>query len=425
MLERILSLYERARESLLVVPLLLVVLGVLAAWVAITVDAAGDGPGGFLVESSVPNARAVLTTVAGATASVAGIVFALTAVAVQLASSAYSSRVIQGYMRDGVQQAVIGLVGATFAYSLLTLASITDPADGALDARPRLTVTLGVVLGVASFLAIIVFIDHSVRSLRADAIIRRLSDETIAAVRLHHPEVATPDVGPFEHPDADPVRVSSNRRGWVRTVDRDGLLESLPAGTIVRLDVGVGQHVYEGARIASVWLRDDEGDLEAKVRAAISVGRSRTIDQDPLYGIRLMVDVGLRALSPGVNDPTTAVTTVRHLTGPIGEVLARDLPPRVFRGADGRRLYEPERPDDDDFVRVAFRELRLAARGQPEVLEALGGVLVDLAGSHEEDTAAHRRLAVEAERVASVAAGLDEVDRQRVVDVVAPLVGPD
>jgi uncharacterized membrane protein len=398
-----------------VVPVLLAGAGTALAWLTIRADEAGIGEpwSTFLVEASVDSSRSLLTTVAGATASVAGIVFALTAVAVQLASSTYSPRVIQGYMRDGFQQSVIGLVAGTFAFALLTLASI-DETGGT---EPRLTVTLGVGLGVASFLVIIVMIDHVVRSLRADSIIRRLTEETLAAIRRYHPEKAALDPGDFTAPSSESIVVRSTRRGWLRAIDRDGTLDRLPPGSIVRLDTSVGALLHDGAQVATVWSdRLDVEHAEAIVRDGLVVGRSRTLDQDPIYGMRLLADVALRALSPGINDPTTAVTVVRHLTGLLHEVFTRDLPPRVYQGEDGRRLYEPHRPNDADFLRVALREVRLFAKGQPEVQESIAALLADLAAATEPDGRRHALLAQEATDLLTTAASLSEADRRRVAD---------
>lgn len=423
MIERALGWWERARESLLVVPVVLVAVGTALAWAAIRIDAAGVGEpwSSILVEASVDSSRAVLTTVAGATASVAGIVFALTAVAVQLASSTYSPRVIQGYLRDGFQQSVIGLVAGTFAFALLALASIDE--SGAT--RPRLTVTLGVGLGVVTFLVIVVTIDHVVRSLRADSIIRRLTEETLAAIRRYHPEQTALDPGDFTPPDAEPVVVRSARRGWIRSIDRDGILDRLPKGSIVRLDTSVGSLLREGGQVATVWSEHlDAAHAQDIVRDALVVGRSRTLDQDPIYGFRLLADVALRALSPGINDPTTAVTVVRHFAGPLVEVFTRDLPPRVYQGEEGRRLYEPLRPTDADFLRVSLREVRLFAGGQPEVLESIAALLTEVASVTGPDGRRHDLLAEEASDLVRAATGLAGDDRDRVVARLGPL-GPD
>lgn len=424
MVERLINLWERARESLLVLPAVMVVAAGALAWAAIRVDldTVTEPWSNLLIEASVGSARAVLTTVAGATATVAGIVFALTAVAVQLASSSYSPRVIQGYMRDGLQQTVIGLVAGTFTFALIALASVAGPADGSLGTEPRMTVTVGLVLGVVAFLVIVVYIDHVVRTLRADAIIRRLTDQTLAAIRRYHPERAALDPGDLDLPDAESLTVTSDRRGWLRSVDRDWLLDRLPPGSLVRLDTSVGSLILEGGPIATVWSDDlDDAAAARLVRDAIVVGGSRTLDQDPLYGIRMLADVALRALSPGINDPTTAVTVIRHLTGPLWEVLTRDLPPRVYQGEDGRRLFEPKRPTDADFVRVALREIRLSAGGQPEVLEAMGALLSDLAPATEPDTRRRGLVEEQAGYLVRTAGTLSEPDRNRVVAALGDL----
>ncbi len=401
------------------VPALLVLIGSALAWAAISIDAAGASEpwSSLLVEASVESSRAVLTTVAGATASVAGIVFALTAVAVQLASSTYSPRVIQGYLRAGFQQAVIGVVAATFAFALLCLASIDDGGT----AQPRVTVTLGVGLGVVSFLLIIAMIDHVVRSLRADSIIRRLTDETLAAIRRHHPDRVPGAHDDLELPESDAMEVRSDQSGWLRSIDRDGLLDRLPPGSMVRLDVPVGALLREDGPVATVWSDHlSAPEAETIVRDSLAIGHSRTLDQDPIFGFRLLSDVALRALSPGVNDPTTAVTVVRHLGALLIEVFTRDLPPRVHRD-DSRRIYEPLRPTEADFLRVAVREIRLAATSQPEVLEALAGLFSEVASATDPESQRHDLLIAEAADLVTAASSLDEGNRRRVTDLLGDL----
>jgi uncharacterized membrane protein len=157
--------------------------------------------------------------------------------------------------------------------------------------------------------------------------------------------------------------------------------------------VRVGTFVAEGAPLVTLWPAPDEPDaIGARVAGAFGLGRGRTMQQGVLFGIRQLVDIALRALSPGVNDPTTANEVLVSLGSVVGDLLTRDLPPRVERGQEDRVLYRPHDPTHADFVHRAFDQIRIAAASQPHVavallhtLERLSDVLerADLSGRAE------------------------------------------
>ena len=161
---------ERVRDSLFLVPAALIVASVALAWATTRLDSVA--PGGLpLLPAGVVGARSILSTIAGATITVAAIVFSITAVAVQLASTQYSPRVVGGLFRDSLQQWVIGVVVGTFTFSLTALALGPGTADPG-GAAPRVTVTVAVGLAVTSMLLIVGFIDRTTRSITVSEIVR-------------------------------------------------------------------------------------------------------------------------------------------------------------------------------------------------------------------------------------------------------------
>lgn len=379
------SWLDRIKDSFFLIPAgIIVFLGALSR-VAVALDGfARDKDSAFpwLVPTTVDSARAILSTVATATVTVAAIVFSMTAVVVQLATSQFSPRVTQGFLRDRYQQVTIGLTIGTFVYSLLVLAGVRGGEENT-GATHDVSVTIAVVLAVASMIAIVSFIDRIMRKMRIDTIVRTLAEETKASFQeLPEREVTATDSD--ASPDGESLsRMAVTKSGWVRSIDIDTLLDGVPDGTVVRLDIRPGDYIAVGEVAATMWPAVDE-HAEAVVGRAIDLGRTRTIESDPSYGIRQMVDIALRALSPSLNDATTGADVVHHLTGPISAVLLRDLPGRVAGNDRGSRAFMPRALTHSDYVHGAFREIRINATDQPHVLMALLETLSSLIGLVED-----------------------------------------
>ncbi len=365
------------RSSLFFIPALFIAGALLLARVLTWIDGHVDLEGvPIVIGSTAAGARALLGTAAGATITVAGIVFSVTVVSVQLASSQFSPRVLQGFLRDRFKQNVIGLVVGTFTYCLVVLA-VTRGTEG----RARLAVTVALALAVLSILAIVAFIDQSARSMQVGEVVRRIADETLHHIRRAHPERGTlPAVEAREAPmpPGEGYTVRAPDDGWVQEVDADALLRALPPDGVMRLDTRVGAFMAAQMPLATIWPEPKREGIERPVRRAVKLGRTRTLLQDEAFGVRQLVDIALRALSPGVNDPTTANEVLVHLAGIVREVMVRDLPPRVVAGEEGRRLFLPHNLDRPAFVRAAFAEIRVAAMNQPAVLGTLVRVLAGL-----------------------------------------------
>lgn len=391
----------RLRESLFTLPVVIVVLCAGGALLALWADGNfGDSFESWpILATTVPGGRAIATTVAGATITVAAIVFSITALSTQMAANQYSPRVVGGFFEDPIQQMIIGLVVGTFTYCLLVLASLSNAIIDGGDATPSVSITVAVGLGVISAIAIVAYINHSLRRMQIDSVVRRIAASSIKAIGRHVEESdpASGDHGP--PPTGESVPIRSEVGGWVVAIDPGQALESMPSNSTARVDVRLGEAVSVDDRIVTLWPTPPENWAGADgLRRAVVTAPERSLDLDPTFGIRQLVDIGLRALSPGVNDPTTAVDVIHHLKTPVRTVLLSDAPRRVFSGADSRRVFLAETPSRSDYVHNAFSEIRLAASGQPYVLSALIEVLQDLSsdldrsGLEGRETAVHQEL---------------------------------
>ena len=335
----------------------------------------------------------MLSTVAGATVSFAGIAFSVSLLVIQLSASQHSPRVVQTLFRDPFNKRVIAIVMGTFAYCLVVLRAVRGPLEeGGEQVVPNISLALAVLLGITAVLATVAFINHSAHSMDISVVLERVTDGALDHARRHWPErsraddeqlTGTPSAAelvsvPIEDERAGEAGVvlRFRRNGWVQALDVDRLANLVPPrGTIVVLS-SAGRYAVQGAPLCRVLGEvDDAGDLESAVHDAVVLGNSRTMQQDASYGVRQLSDVALRAMSPGVNDPTTAQDAIFHLASVVTELLRREPPSPVRVTEGGGRLVLAEEPSHDDLVRIAFEELRRVAAPHPTVciylLEAL------------------------------------------------------
>ena len=429
MLSRLRAQSDRLRSSLFFVPMLCVILGVLVGEAMLVVDELVTGIDPRLT-ATVDSARTVLTTVAGATLTFAGIAFSVSLLLISLASSQYSPRVIHGMFRDPFNKRVMGLVIGTFTYCLVVLravrAALGDDGDAIV---PSVSILLAVVLGIGSILAIIAFINHAAHSMDVSNILRRVTDEVLSQAATAWPEpdpesAAALGEGRWESlPDgASPVRFSEY--GWVQNVDYERLLEVLPTGTRLRLETFAGRYAVQNTPVCHIFPPpDDLADLADAVRAAVMVGESRTLQQDVAYGVRQLADVALKAMSPGINDPTTAHEAISHLGTVLADLLHRQPPSGRLEGKNGEVILIPHATTHEELVGLAFDELRIASADQPTVLIYLLDVLLQVEQSlaELERPRAVRALRGQADliRALNETADVQEQDRERVREAYA------
>lgn len=388
MLVRLRSALEGFRDSLFFLPALFVAFAVVVAQLMLEADrrVSLDSVPSFL-RFTVDSARELLSTVAGATITVSGIVFALTALTVQLASSQFSPRVVRGFLRDRFAQTAIGFMVGTFTYSLLILRAVRSPSgDDVSDIVPNLSAGLALILAVGVVIAILAYVNHTAQSLQATQLIGHITKGTISLARKRFREPGPGGTQPPAPAGAGPGRaLRSPRGGWVQQLSEQSLLAALPESGLVRVEVRVGCFVHEGKRLATVWDGEqDSEDLDEDLVEAFAVGKMRTMQQDVLFGIRQLVDVALRALSPGVNDATTAYECIVHLGSVLYEILRRDLPPVVVTGEGGRCLLRPHELTHADYVARSFDQIRRNITAMPDLCVALLRTLGALAQELED-----------------------------------------
>ena len=252
-------------------PLLIVIAAIVAARLVILLDhdrVPGDIPG--LLSISVAGGRAIAGSVAGATITVAAIVFSITSLSSQIAATQYSPRAVAGFLEDRLQKVVIGLIVGTFVFSLMVLADLSGMAFPDASPRPSVSVTFVLLLGIASAVAIVVYLDHSLRRMRIDAVVRRIAEAAAAGARtLDRTKTAEENLEERSKPEVSPMRVGSTKTGWVLDIDARRLCAQMPAESVTRIAVRVGEAVFTGDQLATVWIKGDDGSVQRLVQGAI------------------------------------------------------------------------------------------------------------------------------------------------------------
>ncbi len=409
---------DRARSSLFVVPLLFVVAGALLALLMLYLDSsAGDLPERFT--ATVDSSRAVLTVVAGATLAFAGVAFSVSLLLVSAASSQYSPRVVHGMFRDPASKRAMGIVMGTFTYCLVVLRAVRGEGGAGGEAVvPSLSTVTALVLGIVAILATVAFISHSAHGLDVSQVLARVTEEALEAVRDHATSGYTDD-RTVEVDDHGAV-VVFEKHGWVQQLDHRSLLDALPAGSRFVVDTAPGRYAVPGTPVGRISPEPSDVDaVSRRLRSAVSLGPTRTLLQDPTYGVRQLADVALRALSPGVNDPTTAQDALFHQAAVLRQLLAAAPPGVTVRDGD-RVLHLAHVPTRAELVNLAFDEVRIAATGQPTVLIYLLEIIDQLVHALTEEATADARAALRRQAGLVLAqadlGSLLEADRERVRD---------
>ncbi len=372
------SSVERIRVSFFFLPMAAVVLAIFAAFGTVWLDSGIDNAARLplVLTSTVESARSILSTIAGATITFAGVAFSISLLVIQLGSSQFSPRVVHTLFRDSFNKRVMALVVGTFTYCVVVLRSVRSPLESGGDAViPNLSVAIALILGIGAILATVAFINHSAHSMDVSEILDRAARESIEQVRR---ERWAPDEGVADGPSSkaaiaersEPASyvVRFDRSGWVQQIDLETFGQLVPDGGFIELHTTAGSFAVDGTLLCSMSHEPD--DVEAfddAVRSAVGIGANRTAQQDTSYGLRQIVDVALRGLSPGINDPTTAQDAIFHAATVLYEVLRRDAPPRVRCLDHGGFLLQPDRMSYQDFVQLAFEEIRRSAAPHPAV----------------------------------------------------------
>jgi uncharacterized membrane protein len=382
------NLLSNLRSSFWFVPSLVVADSIIIALALIEADLVwGDRwlaqvPRLFGIEAE--GARQMLSTLAGSMMTVMGITFSMTLVALALASTQYTSRVLRNFMRSGVTQGALGIFAGIFTYCLIVLRSIRG---GEAAFVPSLAVFFAFVLSIVGVVVLVYFIHHIASSIQASSIIASVAKETMVAIERLFPEKLGQEPDEAGGKESQPVLplldertwypVPSEVSGYVQSVDDDAMLRlAQDRKTIVRMEHGVGAFVVQDTPLASLALAyPPDRETTSALHGIYDVSNYRTIEQDPAFGIRQIVDIALKALSPGINDTSTALMCVDHLTAILARLADRRFPLSYRYEGEALRVIAIV-PTFEDLLADAFDQIRGSAGGNVAIMTRVLGALV-------------------------------------------------
>jgi uncharacterized membrane protein len=333
-------------------------------------------------------ARTVLDAISSSLITVTSLTFSLTVVTLQLASSQFSPRLLRTFTSDVFVQATLALFLATFTFSLTVLRSVRSSGDAQTVFVPRISVTASFLLAMASVIGLVVFLAHLARQIRIETMLRDVHADataTIEAVLSPRSQAHGPtDPAPTPPPHASMLLAQSS--GFLVRVDEDELLACAAKHDIFCvLDAQPGASVVAGTPIGSIWSPtgplppDDAGQLRRCIGKAMHIGFERTAAQDVGYGLRQLTDVANKALSPGINDPTTAVHALGHISAVLCELADRELGSVMLHDDAGYVRVVLRRPDLADLLDLAITQPRRYGCSDPQVMMRLFRLLEEVA----------------------------------------------
>lgn len=373
------QLKDSMRSGFWAIPSVCVALAVVLALGLVQLDSALSSTPGFTFGAGPSGAREVLSAITSAMITFTGLVFSITILVLQQTSSQFSPRVLRTFLRDRKTQVSLGTFVATFVYAVMVLRTVDDGDDSQFVPAVSTTFALGLLLlSVAVFVQ---YIHHIATAIQVSAVIGTTGDETRATLDRRFPAGRSdpPDSGLALTPPGLPSAVVPARRSGVVTyVDEPRLVHlACEADVVLRARAQLGDFLPEGAPLLEVF--GDAASLDpAAVSAAVRQDRDRTLQQDVAFGFRQLVDIAERALSSGVNDPTTAVQALDELHDLLRRLATRPLRTGVHLDDDGalRLVVPPERLED--YLALALDEIEHYGADDRQVQSKIDALLDDI-----------------------------------------------
>lgn len=328
---------------------------------------------------NVESARAILSSVASGMIALTGIVFSLAFVMTQFSASAYSPRLVMWISQDPVLQHALGMFVATFLYAITALAWL-----GRMNAShvPFLTTWTVIFLLVAS---VVVFMRLMQRLslLQVNRVLRSTGDRGRQVIESMYPKIAAqaepPDNSEFQQLPITQTLVHHGRPVVIQGLDNSRLVAlAASAGGIIEMKAAVGDTIVDGTPLLQI-LGGLKTLPDRGLRRAVRTGGERTFQQDPLYAIRLLVDVAIRALSPMLNDPTTAVQALDEIEDLLHRLGTRRLDGQGVRDSSGMLRVIILLPSWEDILQLAFDEIRFYGATSVQVMRRMKALLSSLA----------------------------------------------
>ena len=372
------NIYEKLRASYWFLPSVMAIMAGALAFILVKLDLANEQRGlidlSWISLTGAAGARAILSTVASSMITVTGIVFSITIVTLSLASQQFGPRLLQNFMRDRGNQFVLGTVTSTYLFCLLVMRTVSDGPVSRFV--PHLSILVAVLLAILCVGELIYFIHHVAESIQVTNVIAAVSRELAAEIHRRFPKKISEAVGERETEYAlevllpegfnDQIRpVPALSSGYLQAVDLPGLLKlAEDRDLVIRIGHRVGHFIVAGTPLVEVWPGEaaNTEELAKSVNGFFITGHKRSQEQDLEFLINELVEIAARALSPGVNDPFTAISCINHLGVSLCDLAQRIFPPVLKKDGENRLRIIAYPTTFDRIVDAAFNQIRQYGR---------------------------------------------------------------
>jgi uncharacterized membrane protein len=410
MRHRIAIFFDNLRENFWLLPLIMVASAIGLSIVLVLFDRNLESGTFYAIRwfysGGVEGARDLLSTVASAMMTVAGVTFSITIVALSIASSQFGPRLLRSFMRDTGNQVVLGTFISTFIYCLMVLRTIRG-AEEALFV-PYISVTVAIILAIASLVVLIYFIHHVSSSINADNVISLIQKDIDQAIEKLYPQPEdnnsqTERVEPAGFLDNErrkEIYVLAPRSGYVQGIDYDSLLETAESNDFnIEVRSRTGLFIDRESKMIRIWTEEDlREDTYQDIQNAVIIGARRSGTLDVEYEINQLVEIAVRALSPSLNDPFTAMIAIDQLSASLSKMAERDIPPAYRYDNNSELRLILNTVTFQGVVDAAFNQIRQYGRTSIGVMIRLLEALSIIA-NHTADSEKHEALKRQADMI--------------------------
>lgn len=397
-MKKLLFKWDKLKGTFWFVPVLIIVTSIVLSFGLVYLDSIlslpQKGIGRLLVVNSSDSARVILSTISGAMLGVAGTVFSITLVVLTLASSQFGPSLIKNFMYVRLNQVVLGSYISTYLYCLLVLNAIKDGENYTFI--PSLSILMAIIIAVSNIVLLIVFIHRIAVSIQADKVISDISDFITKQLPSLFNEITEETKASEENLNElatisayrTCVSVKSPKSGYLQYIDNEALIEMLrKSGSLLDLHYRPGGHLVEGVEIGLLYSDERwEAAQTQRIFKHLVIGKTKTSQQDLEFSIYQMVEIASRALSPGVNDPFTAITCIDNLTTTMCYLAKAKFPSNYRFDSEGNLRIIADAMNFEGVLDAAFNQIRQFSIGNTSVMIRLMEALVTVYGFASEET---------------------------------------
>ena len=386
-MKKLLFFWNELKATFWFVPVLIILFSILLSVGLVVLDSVINLPQNnftrFFFVNSADSARSILSTISGAMIGVAGTVFSVTLVALTLASSQFGPRLIKNFMYVRLNQVVLGSYISTYLYCLFVLTAIKEEGYTFI---PALSILVAIFVAMANIVLLIVFIHRIAVSIQADKVISDISAFISSQVKVLFPERMGEEADNQESYDLTTIKsdfsksisVKSPKSGYLQYIDSETLMEIVTRNNaLLELQIRPGSFLVEGMEIGMLHSNEKIDDEEvAKILQQLVIGATKTAHQDLEFSIHQMVEIAARALSPGVNDPYTAIACIDNLTASLCYLATAKFPSKFRFDKEKNLRIIANTLDFEGILDAAFNQIRQFSAGSTAVIIRLMEALI-------------------------------------------------